>query len=66
MLVGEQLEEAPDLFRQAGVALQQGEGGEEHLVRDAQEAAQQRLLESHAREVRLPHNNLALYKTPHL
>ena len=51
VLVGEQLEEPPDLFRQAGVALQQGEGGEEHLVRDAQEAAQQRLLGSHAQEV---------------
>lgn len=45
VLVREELEEAPELLGHAGVALHQGERREQHLVGDAEETAQQGVLQ---------------------
>lgn len=44
VLVREELEEAPDLLRHAGVAVHERERGQQHLVRNAEETAEQRFL----------------------
>lgn len=50
VLVREELEEAPDLLRHAGVAVHERERGQEHLVRDAEETAEQRFLKEPERD----------------
>lgn len=45
VLVGEKFEEAPQLLRHAGVTLHQRERREKHLVGNAQETTQQRVLQ---------------------
>lgn len=50
MLVREELKEAPDLLGHAGVAVHERERGQQHLVSDAEETAEQRVLRAKGRE----------------
>lgn len=44
VLVREELKEAPELLRHAGVAIHERERGQQHLVSDAEETAEQHIL----------------------